>query len=150
RKLEMAALRQHVRSDRHDDVAHRSARARPRPHHLIAIVALIAAVSVVSAKEPTLTVSGKSLLVDGQPAFLLGVSLFGALDVATPPDRDLDTLKTWGVRIVRVWAHWHVPIYQADGDLSPAGRGRLLQLAEHVGARGMILELVLLRPGQLP
>lgn len=104
----------------------------------------------MSASGPTLTVSGTSLLVDGQPSFLLGVSLFGALDVAAPPDRDLDTLKTWGVRIVRVWAHWHVPIYQADGDLSPAGRGRLLQLAEHVGARGMILELVLLRPGQLP
>ena len=98
---------------------------------------------------PTLSASRTSLLVDGGPAFLLGVSVFGALDVAAPVDSDLDALKRWGVRLVRVWAHWHVPIYQADGELSPTGGARLRQLVEHVGARGMILELVLLRPGQL-
>jgi hypothetical protein len=59
-------------------------------------------------------------------------------------------LKNAGVNIVRVWAHWHEPVYQPDGTLTAAGRARLLALAGRLQSRGMLLELVLLRPGQLP
>jgi len=41
-------------------------------------------------------------------------------------------------------------MYQRDGALTPVGRTRLLRLVDRLGARGLILELVLLRPGQLP
>jgi hypothetical protein len=67
-----------------------------------------------------------------------------------PRDADLDALSGWGVNTVRVWAHWHEAIYQADGSLSPTGRERLLTLARRLQSKGVTLELVLLRPGQLP
>jgi hypothetical protein len=126
---------------------------------LAAIAGLIAGLSVVptlagsSAAAPgaaTVTVSGTSVLVDGREAFLLGVSLFDALGRTPARDLDLDTLREWGVTIVRVWAHWLEPIYQADGALTAPGRARLLELAQRLRARGFVLELVLLRPGQLP
>jgi hypothetical protein len=59
-------------------------------------------------------------------------------------------LKSWGINLVRVWAHWHEPIYLPDGTLSEPGRTRLVQLAKRLESRGLIFELVLLRPGQLP
>lgn len=62
----------------------------------------------------------------------------------------LDTLKEWGIRIVRVWAHWSEPIYGRDGALTAQGRLRLRALVDTLQRRGMVLELVLLRPGQLP
>jgi len=80
----------------------------------------------------------------------VGVSLFDALGSTAARDQDLDSLKAWGVNLVRVWAHWHEPIYRPDGSLSDVGRTRLLQLAKRLESRRMIFELVLLRPGQLP
>jgi hypothetical protein len=104
-----------------------------------------------AAQPPaTVTVSGTAFHVDGRQTFLLGVSLFDALGSTPPRDRDLDQLVEWGVRIVRVWAHWLEPIYQADGALTAQGRTRLLTLTNRLRARGQILELALLKPGQLP
>ena len=106
--------------------------------------------SSAAPRGPALTVSQTAFHVDGRQQFLLGVSLFDALGPTPPGDRDLDALRDWGVKIVRVWAHWQEPIYQADGTLTAQGRSRLLQLAGRLQTRGLILELVLLRPGQLP
>jgi hypothetical protein len=118
---------------------------------VIAVAGLLATSLVEpAASGPMLSVSQHAILVDGRPAFLTGISLFDALGSAPPRDQDFDALKTWGVNTVRVWAHWHEPIYQADGTLSASGRARLLALAGRMQARGLILELVLLRPGQLP
>lgn len=103
-----------------------------------------------AASHPALTVSQQAFVVDGRTVFLRGVSLFDALGTVPPRDRDLDALKGWGVGAVRVWAHWHEPIYQADGTLTVSGRKRLLTLARRLQARRLIFELVLLRPGQLP
>ncbi len=110
---------------------------------------MMAGVSAAPPGGAALTTSGASLRLDGRQEFLLGVSLFGALDAAPPRDEDLNALSQWGVKIVRVWAHWEQPIYQADGALTAPGRARLLELARRLQARGMVLELVLLRPGQL-
>lgn len=118
---------------------------------VIAIAGLLAAALVEpAASGPALSVSQQAVLLDGRPAFLTGVSLFDALGPVPPRDSDLDTLKQWGVNTVRVWAHWHEPIYQPDGTLTAGGRARLLTLARRLEARGLIFELVLLRPGQLP
>ena len=112
-------------------------------------IALIAALPLPAAGQ-ALGVSGTTLQLDGRPAFLLGVSLFDALGPTAPRDQDLDALKEWGVTIVRVWAHWHQPIYGGDGALTEPGRARLLALTQRLSSRGLVLELVLLRPGQLP
>ena len=103
-----------------------------------------------AAAPPALGVSGARLTIDGHPAFLLGVSLFDALGPSPVDGRTLDALRDWGIRIVRVWAHWRDPIYGADGSLTADGRARLLRLMNELDARGLALELVLLRPGQLP
>lgn len=97
-----------------------------------------------------LSIAGTRLAVDGQAAFLVGVSLFDALGSVPPRDQDLDALKRWGVSLVRVWAHWREPVYGPDGTLHENGRERLERLAGRLRARGLALELVLLRPGQLP
>jgi hypothetical protein len=102
-----------------------------------------------SQSAGTLAVSGTAVRIDGQPAFLTGVSFFDALGSVAPRDEDLDALKNWGVNTVRVWAHWREPIYGSEGTLTEPGRARLIALAARVQARGLILELVLLRPGQL-
>ena len=99
---------------------------------------------------PAVDVSGTAVRVDGRPTFLLGASLFDALGPVPPRDSDLEALVGWGVGLVRVWAHWTEPIYQRDGALTPVGRRRLLALVERLGTRKLLLELVLLRPGQLP
>ncbi|MBE3071981.1 MAG: hypothetical protein IMZ67_03315, partial [Acidobacteria bacterium] len=77
-------------------------------------------------------------------------SLFDALGSTPPADSDLDQLVSWGVGLVRVWAHWNQPIYGPDGTITPGGRQRLLNLVARLGARRLVLDLVLLRPGQLP
>ena len=118
---------------------------------LAVLSATLLASSPGAAQAPAaITVSGPTFQVDGRQTFLLGVSLFDALGSTPPRDADLDTLKGWGVRIVRVWAHWLEPIYQGDGSLSAPGRSRLLTLTERLRTRGMVLELALLRPGQMP
>jgi hypothetical protein len=113
-------------------------------------VAGIAAGPAAVRKGPTLTAAGSTFAIDGAATFVFGVSMFDALGSVAPRDADLDAMQRWGVRLVRVWAHWHEPIYQADGSLTKQGRARLLRLADRLRARKMIFELVLLRPGQLP
>ena len=120
----------------------------------LAIGALALATVVIPAQGqpsgPAISVSGAVAHLDGRPAFLTGVSVFDALGTVAPRDADLDALKSWGVNTVRVWAHWHEPIYQSDGTLTAGGQARLLALVRRLQSRGLILELVLLRPGQLP
>jgi len=116
---------------------------------VLAAIVLMAAARLPAA-GPSLSVSGTTLQLDGRPVFLLGASLFDALGPAAPRDQDLDALKSWGVTIVRAWAHWHEPIYGADGALTAQGLARLLALSTRLSSRGLVLELVLLRPGQLP
>jgi hypothetical protein len=116
----------------------------------VTIAALLLLGFAQAGPGPALTASGPTFQVDGRPGFLLGVSLFDALGATPPRDRDLDEMKSWGVNTVRVWAHWHEPIYGPTGELTAQGRPRLMQLAQRLQSRGLILELVLLRPGQLP
>lgn len=115
----------------------------------IALSALVVC-SRAAQTGPSIAVAGTAFHVDGRETFLLGVSLFDALGSTPPRDRDLDQLAAWGVRIVRVWAHWLEPIYQADGALTAEGRARLLTLVDRLRSRRLILELALLKPGQLP
>lgn len=100
--------------------------------------------------QAKIEVAGTQFVVDGQAGFLVGVSLFDALGSTPPRDADLDAIRKWGIRVVRVWAHWKTPIYGTDGTLTQDGRERLGRLVRRLDERRLILELVLLRPGQLP
>ncbi|OFW13480.1 MAG: hypothetical protein A3F69_02405 [Acidobacteria bacterium RIFCSPLOWO2_12_FULL_66_10] len=115
----------------------------------LSALALVGA-ALPSPTGPTLAAAGAQFTLDGQETFLLGVSLFDALGATPPRDEDLNALQRWGVKVVRVWAHWSVPIYDRDGSLTPDGRARLAALVGRLRSRGILLELVLLRPGQLP
>ena len=122
---------------------------------MIAIVAAVIVLLVLGtvgprAAGPSIAISGTQLALDGRDTFLVGVSLFDALGATPPRDEDLDALQRWGVKVVRVWAHWSAPIYDRDGSLTPDGRARLAALVGRLRSRGLLLELVLLRPGQLP
>ena len=87
-----------------------------------ALASLLLAVFATAASGATLTVASQTLQVDGRPVFVVGVSLFDALGSTAPRDQDLDALKTWGVNLVRVWAHWHEPIYRHDPDSTSENR----------------------------
>jgi hypothetical protein len=126
-----------------------------RPPPFVAV--MTAAITLLSqrvagplAAGPAIAISGTQLALDGQETFLPGVSLFDGLGATPPRDDDLNALRQWGVKVVRVWAHWSAPIYDGDGSLSAAGRTRLAALIGRLRSRGLVLELVLLRPGQLP
>lgn len=97
-----------------------------------------------------LSLAATRIALDGEPRWLAGVSLFDALGPTPPRDADLDALSKWHVRVVRVWAHWNTAIYDAGGALRPDGETRLHRFVERLRDRGMVVELVLLRPGQLP
>src|SRR5262249_48255643 len=154
RELEMVSVQQPLPRLR-DRAAESAALPRSRANHrALAIAAglagLLGALLVAAPAPAPLSTSQQKILVDGQPTFLTGVSLFDALGSAPPRDADLDALGPWGVNTVRVWAHWHTPVYQSDGALTADGRLRLLALAGRLQSRSLILELVVLRPGQLP
>ncbi len=115
----------------------------------LALVLACAGRPASQPSAPSLGVKGSQFVVSGQPQFLLGVSVFDALGGTPPRDADLDALRAWGIGLVRVWAHWTAPIYAADGTLSRIGRQRLENLVGRLEQRGLLLELVTLRPGQL-
>ena len=98
---------------------------------------IVIAAAPLPAAGPSLSVSGTTLQLDGRPAFVLGASLFDALGPIAPRDQDLDALKSWGVTIVRVWAHWHEPIYGADGALTAGGPGASACPRSHGSARAV-------------
>lgn len=122
---------------------------------MIRLLICLSALALVRAAPPvptgpTLAVAGTQFALDGHETFLVGVSLFDALGRTPPRAEDLVALQRWGVKVLRVWAHWSDPIYGRDGSLTPDGRARLKALVGRLRNRGLLLELVLLRPGQLP
>ena len=82
------------------------------------VAATLAPAAVGQPSGPSVGVAGTAVQIDGKPAFLAGVSLFDALGAVPPRDLDLDALTSVGINTVRVWAHWHEPIYQGEGALT--------------------------------
>src|SRR5712692_3805364 len=92
RELEMVPVRQPFR--RGLDRARQPSVQSARKNRLAALTVVSIAVLTLAASGrapaagPAITVSGTTLQLNGQPTFLLGASFFGALDVASPRDRD--------------------------------------------------------------
>jgi len=104
----------------------------------------------------TLGVDGTRFAIDGQPAFLLGFSYYGAL--GAPEEfirRDLDDLHALGFSWFRVWATWsgyQNPVSAVDehGEPRPAFMARLRRLIGEADQRGMVVDVTLSRGADLP
>jgi hypothetical protein len=98
-----------------------------------------------------LGVQESQFTLGGAPAFLLGISYYGALGV---PDaflrRDLDEMQRYGFNGLRVWATWgafdnDVSAVEADGSPRPRFLGRLEGLVTECRRRGLVLDVTLSR-----
>lgn len=115
-----------------------------------------AAALAVRARRPAastveLAVSGREFRIAGRPAFLLGVSYFGALGA---PERilrsDLAEMKRRGFNWLRVWATWEAfgaDASAVDGEGRPREPylSRLKSLVGRLNALGMIADVTLSR-----
>ncbi|MBN2451382.1 MAG: hypothetical protein JXR77_13405, partial [Lentisphaeria bacterium] len=107
-----------------------------------------------------LGIQGTRFLLNGEPAFLLGFSYYGALGA---PDafvrEDLEDAQRCGFHWLRVWATWNafdsnVSAVDADGRAREPFLGRLRRLVAECDRRGMVVDVTLTRaaprPGQPP
>ena len=99
--------------------------------------------------------AGERFVLNGEPAFLLGVSYFGALGAPEEfIEEDLTDLKRSGVNCIRVWPTWEafghrVSAFDADGDeLSPAWE-KLLWLCELADKLHFVVDVAFAR-GEAP
>lgn len=105
-----------------------------------------------SATGPVLGIDGAQFTLDDEPAFLLGISYYGALaieDEATVA-ADCEALRKYGFNWVRVWATWDmlghdVTAVAVDGSKRPPYLGRLRRLCRIAGQHGMVVDVTLTR-----
>jgi hypothetical protein len=118
---------------------------------LILACGFTAEVVVAGDTPPKLGVDGGRFTIDGKPAFLLGISYYGALGASEEfIRRDLADMKRHGINWIRVWATWAA----FDNDVSAVdkqGRPRRLfldrldRLVAECGRHGMIVDVTLSR-----
>jgi hypothetical protein len=111
----------------------------------------LAAASAPGAESTVLGIEGTDFKLNGQPAFLLGISYYAAL--GAPKDsvrRDLDDMQRSGFNWLRVWATWDM----FDHDVSAVGfdggpRGPYLEklkwLVAECDRRGLVVDVTLAR-----
>ena len=116
---------------------------------LLALLPLLAAVP--AAGETTLGIEGSRFTLNSRPAFLLGISYYGALGA---PDefvrQDLDDFRRDGFNWVRVWATWagfdaDVSAVNPDGSPRQPQLERLVRLVEACDERGIVVDVTLSR-----
>ncbi|MCA9065958.1 MAG: hypothetical protein KDA96_22975, partial [Planctomycetaceae bacterium] len=94
---------------------------------------------------------GTQLTINGRPAFLLGVSYYGALGASEEfLRRDLDDFQTHGFNWVRIWATWgafdhDVSAVDGRGEPREAFLRKLQWLVAECDRRGMIVDVTLSR-----
>ena len=123
---------------------------------MIAVVCAGAFVMVVArpADATELGVDGSLLTLDGQPAFLLGVSYYAGL--ARTPElmaHDLDDLRERGINWIRVWATWDwheaQPAVDATGAAAEPAMQALRDLVRLADERDIVVDVTLHRGGVL-
>lgn len=98
-----------------------------------------------------LGIQGTRFTLNGQPAFLYGLSLYGAL--GEPDDllrRDLNDAQRWGFNWIRVWATWaafgnNFAAVNADGSPREPFLTQLQHLTAECDRRGLVVDLTLSR-----
>lgn len=119
---------------------------------LLAGLLLLALAPVPRLHAATLLgVQNSRFTLNGQPAFLLGASYYGALGA---PDafvrQDLDDLQRFGFSWIRVWATWaaftnDVSAVTPEGHPREPHLGRLRELVAECDRRGMVVDVTLSR-----
>ncbi len=105
------------------------------------------------ARGVELGIAGPTFTLDGRPAFLLGVSYYGAL--GAPEDfirRDLEDLQRHGFHWLRVWATWaafgnDVSAVDAEGRAREPYLAKLVWLVAECNRRGLVVDVTLSRIG---
>jgi len=98
-----------------------------------------------------LGVDGSRFTINGQPAFLLGVSYYGA--IGAPWEickRDLDEIKDRGFNWVRIWANWGAFDQEAyavdvEGNRHDPGMKKLKEIVTYCDQQGLIVDVTLSR-----
>ncbi len=117
------------------------------------VLALAAGVSFAAPAdaETRLDVKATQFTVNGRPAFLLGVSYYGALGASEDTlRRDLDEIERRGFNWIRVWATWgafdnDVSAVDAEGNARQPYLARLQRLVAECDRRGLIVDVTLSR-----
>lgn len=121
---------------------------------VIARVSVLMAVLAVAQSAPAetrLSTDGSRFAINGQPAFLLGISYYGALGASDESiDRDLADMKRLGLNWIRVWANWSafdndVSAVAADGSPRQEYLDKLQRLVADCDALGIIVDVTLTR-----
>ena len=119
------------------------------------ITATRAATVSASDGQPTvLKIEGTQFTLNGKPAFLLGISYYGAL--GAPQDwvrRDLDDMERYGFNWLRVWATWDmfdhdVSAVAADGKPRKRFLTKLKWLVAECDRRGLVVDVTLTRSAE--
>jgi len=99
-----------------------------------------------SQASTTLGISDSRFTLNGKPAFLYGISYYGALGASEDfIRRDLDDLQRYGFNWIRVWANWRAfgadaAAVDGEGRPMPAGLEKLKWLLEECDRRGLIVD----------
>lgn len=103
------------------------------------------------APKCVLGIAGTQFTVNGKPAFLHGISYYGALGATEAFIRqDLDDMQRFGFNWIRVWANWRAFDADAaavDGEGRPIAEGmeKLKRLVAECDRRGMIVDVTFSR-----
>ena len=118
-------------------------------------VLLVSLAGPISADQPggrtRLGIQGTRFTLNDRPAFLLGISFYGALGASEDAIRqDLDEMKRRGFNWIRVWATWRaldndVSAVDAEGNAREPFLGKLRRLVEECDRRGMVVDVTLSR-----
>lgn len=120
---------------------------------IILILTIVALSGIVSAVKPVteLSVEGDAFTVNGEKAFLFGISYYGALgarrDFIT---RDLDDMQKLGINWIRVWATWgafdnDVTAVDKEGNPREPYFSRLQWLIAECDRRGIMVDVTISR-----
>jgi len=105
----------------------------------------------LSAGAAELGIKAEKFTIDGKPAFLLGISYYGALGASPATiERDLDDMRRLGFNWIRVWATWsgfknNLSAVDAEGGPREPYLAGLKRLVADCDRRGMIVDVTLSR-----
>lgn len=132
------------------------AAAREKALLRVVLLALPVVLLTGTAHAVTLGIGGSQFTLDGKPAFLLGISYYGALSAPKQFIReDLDDLSAGGWNWIRVWATWRagnvdVSVVDRDGRARELYLAKLVWLVREADRRGMVVDVTLAHGEFLP
>jgi hypothetical protein len=117
----------------------------------LAAIAAIGQRTSEAASRTVLGVQGTQFTLNGEPAFLYGISYYGALAASEDFMRqDLADMKRFGFNWIRVWANWgafsnNVSVVNEQGDPRPPFVEKLKWLVAECDQQGVVVDVSLSR-----